>query len=490
MLPYEENKMVVSVVNDREIRYPLADDYYSPDEPYPEYKVGHVSKIPNQVYSAVRRCFADAGLDSENFGKETWNPLGAYISPGNRVFLLCNFVEQKVGEITDEMFFAKCTHGAVIRAVIDYVMIALRGEGYVSYGNAPLQSCDWNTVIEQTGALKIQKFFKEVCRQKIEVKLVDLRQQIIRRNTLGGVRTDFYKMAADCSVEVNLAEKSLLNNLYENYNAPKFRVLDYDSRRTASCHDKGKHVYYISPEIIGSDVVVSIPKLKTHEKVGLTCGIKGCVGVVAHKDCLAHHRYGPPRHGGDEYPDSLSPLKVISAIHDSAYKMEPGLIRDILHAIDYFTRKVIRQFHRALSGSWPGNDTCWRMAVDLARILEYADKTGDLCKDKQRTHLLLTDGIIGGEGDGPLSPKPVPLGYLCFSDNVIVGDYVNALAVGFSPSALPIIREGLLQHDYPLFGDDVSEQKISVNGKVLNIGSFNGSLGRKFLPPKEWRRSL
>jgi hypothetical protein len=130
------------------------------------------------------------------------------------------------------------------------------------------------------------------------------------------------------------------------------------------------------------------------------------------------------------------------------------------------------------------------MAVDLARILEYTDKRGDLHKDKQRKHLMLVDGIIGGEGDGPLSPKPVSLGYLCFSDNVVAGDYINALAMGFNPDTLPIIREALKRNDYPLFQGKPSDLKIRWNGRLLQADSFHGGLGRKFLAPKEWRRTL
>ena len=466
------------------------DYYFSPDEPYPEYSLGLVSKSPNLVYAAVRKCFADAGLDRNNFGKSTWNPLGAYISPGNRVFLLCNFVQQKIGAIPDEFIFAKCTHGSVIRAVIDYVMIALRGEGNISYGNAPLQSCDWNAVIEQTGAFQVQKFFTDVYQGKVDVKLIDLRQHIIRRNAWGGVRTDFHDETRDHYIEVDLAGESLLDLLYRDHNTPKFRVLDYDSRRTSRCHEKGKHIYLINPAIIDSDVVISIPKLKTHEKVGLTCGIKGCVGIVAHKDCLAHHRYGDPSCGGDEYPDSLSPFRIISAIHDAVYRMEPGVVRDCLHAVDLYARKLIRQFNRALSGAWPGNDTCWRMAVDLARILEYTDKSGDLQKNKQRVHLVLTDGVIGGEGDGPLSPRPVFLGYICFSDNVVLGDYINAFAAGFNPKKLPIIIDALNLNDYTLHEDKISELMICLNGKMLPIDSLSGGFGKKFLPPREWRNTL
>lgn len=40
-----------------------------------------------------------------------------------------------------------------------------------------------------------------------------------------------------------------------------------------------------------ADVIVHVPKLKTHEKVGITCALKGVVGS---KECLAHYRAGGP----------------------------------------------------------------------------------------------------------------------------------------------------------------------------------------------------
>jgi hypothetical protein len=158
--------VVIAAVQDPAVGYPTSEDYFSPDRAWPEYRLGHVSGRPNPAYSLVRKCLADAGLDSVNFGKAAWNPLGAYISPGDRVFLMCNFVEQKIGAISDEMLFAKCTHGSVIRAMIDYVLIALQGKGSIGFGNAPLQSCDWNAVIDQTGALQVQKFFTDIHRKR------------------------------------------------------------------------------------------------------------------------------------------------------------------------------------------------------------------------------------------------------------------------------------------------------------------------------------
>lgn len=482
--------MIVSIIHDPSIKYPSGGDYFSPDHAWPEYRLGHLSGKPNPVYAAVRTCLAEAGLDKNNFGQPGWNPLGEYISPGNRVFLLCNFVKEKEGFGSDDGFLAKCTHASVIRAVIDYVLLALNDKGSIAFGNAPLQSCDWSAVIQQTGAAQVQEFYSKYCNGAVKVNLVDLRQHIIRRSPLGDVTTDFHADSGDHCVEVDLNTDSLLDRLYSSTQQPRFRVLDYDPRRTEGCHQRGHHRYILNRRIIESDVVISIPKLKTHEKVGITCGIKGCVGAVAHKDCLAHHRYGPPKRGGDEYSDGLSALAVFSALHDRVYSSNAGAGRSIMHSVNYFSRKVIRRFTRALSGSWPGNDTCWRMAVDLARIIKYTDKQGALHPDPQRTHLLITDGIIGGEGDGPLSPLPVPLGYLSFCDDIVAGDYGNALAMGFDPQLLPIIRESFGLAKYPLTDANPSLAEIRINGRTAPINALRNGLGKKFLPPREWRQML
>jgi uncharacterized protein (DUF362 family) len=483
--------MLTSVVYDKSLQYPDSDEFFSPDRAWPEYRLEHLARRPNPVYGAVRQCFADAGLDEEHFDQPTWNPLGRYISPGNRVFLLCNFVQHKVRSTTSEVaFFAKCTHGSVIRAVMDYVLVALKGNGSIAFGNAPLQGCKWQQVIQQSGAKRVEEFYAKFNSEGIGVSLVDLRQHIMRRGILGGVTTAFHNDGGDHSVEVELGTDSLLDHLYSSGPPPRFRVLDYDPRRIERCHQKGRHTYIMNRRILESDVIISIPKLKTHEKVGITCGIKGCVGTVAHKDCLAHHRYGPPKRNGDEFPDKFAALEYISAIHDRAYSREAGPIQNVLHSADRFSRRVICRFTRTLSGAWPGNDTCWRMAVDLARIVKYADKTGKMRTDTQRTHLLFTDGIIGGEGNGPLSPRPVPLGYLSFSDDVVIGDYVNALAMGFDPRKIPMLREAVKLNKYPLTDADPSQVVIRFNGRAVPIDTLQQQLGKKFLPPREWRQAL
>jgi uncharacterized protein (DUF362 family) len=480
---------LVSAVWDEALRYPVGDEYFSPMESFPEYKHEHLSTRPNEVYRAVRSCFELAGLDRENFGSASWNPLGRYIRPGNKVFVLCNFVKHDDQQHGPTRFSAKCTHGSVLRAVLDYALLALQGQGTLAFGNAPIQSCDWPRVLAETGASRVEEFYRSVSPGSLPVQATDLRGHVVRNSMLSGFKEPLHSEKG-AYVPVDLANESLLDAFYANGASPHLRVLDYDPRRTAECHARGKHVYLLHRQILESDVVLSIPKLKTHEKVGVTAGIKGCVGAVAHKDCLAHHRRGTPKRRGDEYPDRLSFLEPLSALHDLANLQQPGWRKGLAHCIDVLSRKVVRRFSRALGGSWPGNDTCWRMALDLARIITFADPNGRLHPNPQRQHILLTDGIIAGEGNGPLSPSPVMFGYLALADNIAAGDYVNCLAMGFDPMNIPLIRAALSTGDRALVTGAPPQWDLRLNGRRVSPADLSRVFTRRFAPPREWRALL
>ena len=70
------------------------------------------------------------------------------------------------------------------------------------------------------------------------------------------------------------------------------------------------------------------------------------------------------------------------------------------------------------------------MAVDLVKILHYCDKNGKMTKQKSRNNLVLIDGVVGGEGQGPLKPNAVNTNTLIFSDNIVEGDYAGVLVMG------------------------------------------------------------
>ena len=303
--------MSVTLITNVATGYPEPDHAYSPGQAYPEYPFAHVAPAANPVYDAVRRLFVERGLDKDRCGSPEWNPLRELVPEGSRVFVLCNFVQERRFREAPRDFASKCIHGSVLRALIDYVLLATGAHGTVTFGNAPLQACAFDAVLADTGADRVESFYRE---QGRPVRSCDLRLFVAPRDLLGRVTREDHRDERD-GVEFDLGSDSLLAPISPE-GASAFRISNYDPRRIQSFHDGGRHRYVIHRAVLESDVVISLSKLKTHEKVGITCGLKGFVGSVGHKDCLAHHRFGSPGRGGDEFPDSHALLSSLSRFHD------------------------------------------------------------------------------------------------------------------------------------------------------------------------------
>jgi|SRR3989339_101429 len=484
------NNFLSSIIIDKSIEYPSGEDYFSPDEKYPEYNLGHFSRKQNKIYKAVRDCLINADLDSGNIGKSTWNPLRSIISKGSNVFILCNFVYHRKNSESEKEFFAKCTHGSIIRAVIDYILIALGDNGSVSFGNSSLQSCIWDKVLHDTGANRIIEFYSKYGSKNCEVGAVDLRLYKAVRDDFGRVLSISDSDKNSLNINIDLGKDSLLEELYGENKKPEFRVSDYNPLRTMEYHDIGKHIYMLNKKILEANVIVSIPKLKTHEKVGITCGLKGCVGAIAFKKCLVHHRFGSLKSGGDEYSQNVFFLKWFSMLHDYINKKGIDRIINILRIFDRIFWKFSRIIGFNVFGSWYGNDSAWRMTLDIARILKYATVSGELKDEPQRKHVLFTDGIISGEGNGPLSPKPIESGIINFCDDVVTGDYVNSLIMGFNPDKIKMIKQAFCLNRFSLTENKPDAIQIKINDRKILLSEINSQLEFKFNPPRGWKNHI
>jgi hypothetical protein len=477
---------LVSLMTGCCLGYPNGMDYYSPDEKFPEYRYAHIASQANPVYRAVREMLVQARLDIEHYGSSQWNPLGRYIPIGSRVFVLCNFVYHRNPYENQLAFQAKCIHGSVLRAVVDYILIAAGRQEYVLFGNAPLQSCDWNSILAETGVNRVIEFYQ---REGMKVEGRDLRLFVARQDLFGRITKTEERDDIENAVIIDLGSSSLLAE--HNQELARFRVADYNPHQTESHHALGRHVYIINKAILESDVILSLSKLKTHEKVGITCGLKGFVGIAGHKDCLAHHRLGAPAEGGDEYPEASQLLKFVSSLHDWVYQQRPGLPGlNVMRIIDRNLRRLIARMGGVLSGAWYGNDTAWRMALDLARIAHYGDVYGDMHDTMRRIHLSIIDGIIAGEGNGPLSPQAVQSGALVFSDNVAVGDWIACRIMGFDPTRLPLISKAFRPMKYPISTSQAPEYAVYANGCRVNEKEVAAMLPRRFRAPHGWRSYL
>jgi uncharacterized protein (DUF362 family) len=465
----------VSVVSHPGVRYPGTGDEAPPA--VAGSRSGDGSEIDRMVDDALRLAGGADGPGSPL--------LGNWIPRGKRVFVLPNLVMHRRTERgeTISRFLAKCTHGSIVRPVVGHAVEAAGDSRLVSVGSAPLQSCDYAAAAQEAGftASPPQRFGDPAA----EIDPMDLRSVVTVWSKYGSLRERHVQEVP--TVEVDLGELSLLDELYRRDANVDFRVGDYAPEETLSFHAAGKHIYAIHRDVLESDVIISVPKLKTHEKVGITCAIKGTVGTVTRKECLAHYRHGNRRSRGDELSHSNPLRSLASDIADWSFAAPETGLGNVTRVIGKSAFRLARIGHNGImGGAWPGNDTAWRMALDVARIIRFARPDGSIATDPQRSHLVLVDGIVAGEAEGPLSPSPVPAGILIFSDDPVAADVACARLMGFEPDRIPLLAHAMdPSMDLPL--RTWSTCGVQWDEKALpGLDAIPSALGRPFRPSKGW----
>lgn len=138
--------------------------------------------------------------------------------------------------------------------------------------------------------------------------------------------------------------------------------------------------------------------------------------------------------------------------------------------------------------NWQGNDTCWRMVLDLNRALLYGNCDGTWREPgKPKKYLAIVDGIVGGEGNGPLCPDTVESRILVAETSPVETDAVAAQIMGFPLSLLSIIERAFDQHRWPIYKRQINEiriydmrfdEQVSVeNLKAVVAGGFKPHFG-------------
>jgi len=379
----------------------------------------------------------------------------ALVSPGQHVLLKPNMIRQSHSGRPRE-WAQILTHGQVLSAVTRAVATAMRGEGRITIADAPQTDSDFDAIAER---MEIPALLDHVAREypKIRLSVVDLRREVWR--TVDGVVADRKKLpdAPGGYVCVDLgADSALMEKTGPFYGA------DYDSGFTARHHGEGKHEYLLARIALDADLFVNLPKLKTHKKVGITLSLKNLVGINGDKNYLPHFSMGTPRSGGDELPDdgfssglqarSIHAFKrVLSAAPSVGVLLGPAAKR-IGTAVFGATEDVVR------SGNWHGNDTAWRMVHDLNKILFHFDGDGER-RSRPLRYLSIADGIIAGEGNGPMEADALPCGVLLAGTNPVAVDWAAAALMGFDWTKIPMIREAFRPSALPLatFGPESVE---------------------------------
>ena len=479
------NRSFAVVLKQNIKNYP-AKSPFNPSENYPEYKLKKIYKSKNYVYGSVRQLFRYLGYDHENFESSSWNPLGLIINKGETVLIKPNMIAES-HRYTNEWEHV-ITHGSIIRAVIDYVYIALNGEGRIIIADAPQTDSKIDLIKKRMGIDNIQElYWKE---KKFEIEFIDLRNEFWSSEK--GICTNKIKLPGDPlgNILFDLGKSSYLSENDEK--GKRYYGAFYDIEETNKHHRNGRHEYLISRTAIKCDSFISIPKLKTHKKVGVTLNLKGLVGINGDKNYLPHYAIGSSEEAGDQFDKKSVAHRLENAIVLKAkrylidnlpiVKNVAVLLKDIGYRVFGDTEEVIR------SGNWYGNDTCWRMALDLNRILLYGREDGTM-SNYPKKYFSIIDGIIGMEGNGPVAGKPVNTGLLIAGVNPLAVDMVSTYLLGFDYRKIPMLYRAFDKDYLPISWFDPEDIEVLSNIQELQGKIFKDrpNFNLNFKPHFGWQ---
>ena len=469
----DATRVAVSAMEAKSNGYPASP--FHPSQQYPEYK-GPTANEPNPVYDLVRNSLAALKLDEAHFDSSTWNPLGDLVQPGSKIVIKPNWVlDHNEGPGGTECLI---THASVLRAILDYVWLTQPRE--VIVGDAPLQVCDLPKLLS-LGFNDVQAYYRAQGRNFV---FKDFRRTVTQRSAGRLDVVEQVKPESDYTM-VDLGKKSFLEEIASS--SHRFRVTMYDPQKIIRTHRPGTHCYLVARDVLDADLVINVPKLKTHKKAGITASLKNLVGINGNKDYLPHHRKGGVDRGGDNYLKTTLPKRIAENILDFAnrYLTYPRFymwLARIAYKFLFFDK--IRGLPTDIEGGWYGNDTVWRMCLDLNRLLFYADTQGSIHSSPQRNVLTIADGFIAGQGNGPLQSDPCNAGLVMASLNPVVHDFIAGIIMGLDPHKIPIICHAFDPSVLPL--TTITEKDIFVvwNGKSVPPDQIPNLA---FIPPDGWK---
>ncbi len=386
---------------------------------------------------------------------------------------------------------ALITAPALIDAVITACLEQYPRAEWITVGDVPLQSCEWEKMAAQSGLDAVRKKFEG--RTGPVIRFLDLRRERFIRQE-GFLVPDPAPHDGDPLGyrEVILDQASHLDEVSDARTS--FRVSDYDPGLTTSNHRNGYHRYMIACSVLEADLFINLPKMKTHQKAGITGALKNLVGINGQKAFLVHHRKNV-----DEFGD-LTPrlVRLQVRVRELLQKRSRGLFalaRRAWLALKRFqgiqteaTREHLQSGKVYMAaGSWYGNDTIWRMVYDLNRIIRYAPAGGGRpSSTPQRAYVTILDGIMSGEGNGPLQPLPVVSNLVLGGADPFLIDSAMAHLMGFDIRKIPCLsRHRLFERGG--WGDyDPAQVAVEFDGKVVH-GLGQLPVVKDYLPPPGWK---
>jgi hypothetical protein len=213
-------------------------------------------------------------------------------------------------------------------------------------------------------------------------------------------------------------------------------------------HNREVNEYLVGNAILEADVVINVPKMKTHLKAGVTGALKNLIGINGHKEFLPHHVDRSFLEGGDQYIFPSRFKRAYNRLYDrywSQHKRQGRWANTWQTLCLRIYGRLARYFDGddLFDGGWFGNETIPRTTIDLNHILYFFNaKAGRMEDQPVRTVFHLVDGIVAGEKDGPLQPTARPAGTIIAGFNPLLVDLAMARLIGYEPRRLKTIFYG------------------------------------------------
>ena len=370
---------------------------------------------------------------------------------GKKILLKPNFVKQNINPHDDICLF---THPNLIYSTLKVLLEC--EPSLITIGDAPIQNCDWNKMLSHDFYQTIDELSETY---NIPIKVVDFRKVIFYPSKN---KFDKSKRTENDYLIFDVGKRSWLEPITKEKN--QFRVTNYDPDRMGKSHSRGMHKFCIAKEVFEADIVITMPKSKTHRMSCITNSLKILVGINGDKDYLPHHRIGAKSQGGDCYKDSSVLRTVAEYLLDFSNRHRGAF---------YFlpARKIVSGLWRlsnpskemSMNAGWYGNDTVWRMVLDLNTIAIYGKLDGTLANTPQRTLYTLCDAIVGGQGSGPLEPDPLALGMLAFSNDSFLMDEVMGEIFSLDIQKVPLLREAAALNSKKQLEFILNEESVEYN---------------------------
>jgi uncharacterized protein (DUF362 family) len=371
------------------------------------------------------------------------------VRPGEHVVIKPNLVKEGNEERDMREWEHVITSAVLIRQVCEHVAQCLSGRGCITICDAPQTDSSFTKI---SALLKLDEIAADIAMQYgITVEILDLRNEewtkreeiIVERRRLPGDPRG--------AITFNLGSESLF---YKHLGTGHYFGADYDMGEINRHHHGTTQEYLICATPIVADVFINMPKLKTHKKTGVTLSLKNLVGINANKNWLPHHTEGTIKNKADQFPS----LTLIRRMEQWSLFVARVLL---LHAGvlgTYITRKLRKVGKAAFgdsknsirSGNWYGNDTAWRMVLDLNRCLLYGNADGTLRRNNPKRYYSVIDGVLGMEGDGPMGGIPINSNVIICGEDPVAVDTVASRVMGFDWRKIPVIREAYNVQNLPV----------------------------------------